>query len=132
MKRAAIRTTASLVLLLPCLAGLTGACAQDGCDTVKGKYRFQYTLSAGQCVRTLEAIVDIGTASSSDPECTARETTTEDSSSCRVDRTESCNDGRSMTGVINCEDDGAKCGGTISVSQASGATCIYDISATRL
>jgi hypothetical protein len=34
--------------------------------------------------------------------------------------------------VIDCEDDGAKCSGTISVSLASGATCIHDSTATRL
>lgn len=120
-------------LLVPTLVASTGGCAEDGCETVKGKYRAVYTLSAGPCAKSLEAVLDVGGGSSSaDPGCTQAETKTEGTSTCRVEQKETCEDGRSSSGVFECEDDGATCGATFSITSAAGTTCIYDVTMTRL
>jgi hypothetical protein len=109
----------------------TTACANDGCDTVKGKYRMELTLSAGQCERSLEAIIDTEAQSDTNG-CTQKEKKTADTDTCKDEVNSTCTDGSSQLTVMNCKDDGASCSGTVQVTYPDGSGCIYDVTARRL
>ena len=130
-QRTAAVVVASGVVMLAAVQGATG-CAQDGCDTVTGTYRFGASLSAGQgCEPSFQMIVDTEATSDSDG-CGRKTKTTEGADSCRNEVTAACPDGRSYVDVMTCEDDGEKCNGTISFNYPDGSACIYDYTATRL
>lgn len=113
------------------LVAATG-CAQDGCETVKGKYRMELTLSAGDgCREALETIIDTE-ATEDENGCAQKRKETEGGDTCKEEVTSTCPDGSKSVQVMSCKDDGATCSGTVQISFADGSGCIYDVSAVRL
>lgn len=109
----------------------TIACATDGCETVRGRYRINAVLSAGQgCTERIESITDTE-ASTNASGCTVRTKRTAGTSSCKIEMSGTCSDG-TYVDVMNCEDDGETCSGAIQVALEGGLSCIYDYSATRM
>ena len=132
MKIADQRAATLALFLFPCWLLASTGCAEDGCDTIKGKYRAKYTLSSGPCAARKEMIVDLeGTSLGTEEGCTITQTKTAGTNTCKLDVRMTCKDGGS-TGVISCEGDGETCGVTTSFTAANGDSCIYDGTLTRL